>query len=70
MNEAPYTLPEFVNFDAIAPAMFLVHAFDAPVPLTNSNLLAAAYKTGKIPCELHIYTLNVHRYGIARRANR
>lgn len=46
------------------PPMFLAHAYDDPVDMRNSLLLASELKALGVSCELHIYATGGHGYGM------
>lgn len=47
-----------------APPMFLAHAFNDPVTVKSSLLLALALKEAGVPAELHIYAAGGHGFGM------
>jgi acetyl esterase/lipase len=47
-----------------APPMFLAHAFDDPVTVKSSLLLALALKKVGVPAELHVYASGGHGFGM------
>src|SRR5262249_18945921 len=57
-------LRDYVKPSKDTPPMFLAHAFDDPVDVRNSMLLAAALKDVKVSCELHVYATGGHGYGM------
>jgi acetyl esterase/lipase len=57
-------LREYVNPDKETPPMFLAHAFDDPVDVRNSLLLAGELKAVGVSCELHVYATGGHGYGM------
>ncbi len=46
------------------PPMFLVHAFDDPIPVENSLLLYLAMKRANSPAELHAFGSGGHGFGM------
>jgi acetyl esterase/lipase len=46
------------------PPMFLVHAFDDPIPVQDSLLMGLALKQAGVPAELHIYASGGHGFGL------
>jgi acetyl esterase/lipase len=48
------------------PPMFLVHAYNDPVPVENSLILALALKQSNIPCEVHAFATGGHGFGLRR----
>ncbi len=61
-----WKLKEDVRVDASTPPMFLAHAYDDPVPLSNSVGLLMQLKDAKVPGELHVYAKGGHGYGIRK----
>lgn len=57
-------LREYVKPTKDTPAMFLAHAYDDPVDMRNSLLLAGELKSVGVTCELHIYATGGHGYGM------
>jgi acetyl esterase/lipase len=57
-------LREYAIPSKTTPPMFLAHAFDDPVDVRNSMLLAVELKRLRIPCELHVYATGGHGYGM------
>jgi acetyl esterase/lipase len=58
------TLREQVKVSKNAPPMFFVHAFDDPVTVLNSLLLAVEVKKAGGTAALHIYAHGGHGYGL------
>src|SRR4029453_7997827 len=48
-------LREYWKPDKETPPLFLAHAFDDPVDVRNSLLLAGELKAVGVSCELHVY---------------
>jgi acetyl esterase/lipase len=46
------------------PPMFLVHAFDDPIPVQDSLLMGLALKRAGVTAELHIYASGGHGFGL------
>lgn len=65
-REKPNELRDYVKVDAKTPPMFLVHAYDDPVPVANSLLVAADCKKAGVNAELHIYASGGHGYGMRK----
>ena len=59
-------LKEYAHPTKDTPPMFLAHAFDDPVDVRNSLLLATELKALKISTELHVYATGGHGYGIRK----
>ena len=59
-------LKEHVKPTKATPPMFLAHAFDDPVDVRNSLLLANELKAVGVSCELHVYATGGHGYGMRR----
>lgn len=57
-------LQEVVQVTKDAPPMFFVHAFDDPVSVQNSLLLASALKKAAVSAEVHLYATGGHGYGL------
>lgn len=57
-------LRDYVKPSKDTPAMFLAHAYDDPVDMRNSLLLAGELKVVGVACELHIYATGGHGYGM------
>ncbi len=57
-------LPSFIHVDPATPPMFIVHAFDDPVPVGNSLLFAELLAKAKISTELHVFATGGHGYGL------
>jgi acetyl esterase/lipase len=57
-------LPGFIQVDSETPPMFIVHAFDDPVPVGNSLHFAELLAKAKISTELHVFATGGHGYGI------
>jgi len=57
-------LREYVKPTKDTPPMFLAHAFDDPVDVRNSVLLAAELKAVGVSTELHVFAKGGHGYGI------
>jgi acetyl esterase/lipase len=53
-----------------APPLFFVHAFDDRVRVENSLLLAAEAKKAGVPCEVHVYDIGGHGYGLRPQADK
>ncbi len=63
-NKEKTALAEDLLVTKDAPPMFLVHAFNDPVPVESSLLMALALKTVGVPTELHIFDTGGHGYGL------
>jgi acetyl esterase/lipase len=46
------------------PPMFLVHAFDDPIPVQDSLLMGLALKQAGVPAELHVHASGGHGFGL------
>lgn len=57
-------LRDYVVVDKDTPPMFFVHAFDDPVSVQNSLLLAGALKQANVSAELHVFATGGHGYGL------
>ncbi len=57
-------LPGFIQVDSKTPPMFIVHAFDDPVPVGNSLLFAELLAKANISTELHVFATGGHGYGL------
>jgi acetyl esterase/lipase len=57
-------LKDYVKPTKATPPMFLAHAFDDPVDVRNSLLLATELKAVGVSCELHVYATGGHGYGM------
>jgi acetyl esterase/lipase len=57
-------LRDYVRPTKDTPPMFLAHAFDDPVDVRNSVLLASALKAVGVSTELHVFATGGHGYGI------
>ncbi len=57
-------LLDVVQVTKDAPPMFLVHAFDDPVSVQNSLLLASALRKAAVSAEVHLYFTGGHGYGL------
>lgn len=57
-------LPAEVKVTEDSPPMFIVHAFDDPIPVQGALLMAMALKNAKVPSELHVYDTGGHGYGL------
>lgn len=57
-------LQEVVQVTKDTPPMFFVHAFDDPVSVQNSLLLASALKKSAVSAEVHLYATGGHGYGL------
>ena len=62
--EEPWRLRPFIEVDKTTPPMFLAHAFDDPVSVSNSVLLFAELKKSGVSAELHVYASGGHGYGM------
>lgn len=63
-NEARTGLCDDILVTDQAPPMFLVHAFDDPVPVESSLFLFKALKDAGVPSELHVFDAGGHGYGL------
>ena len=59
-----WQLHDYVRVAANTPPMFFAHAYDDPVPVSNSLLLFAEMKKAAVPAEIHIYATGGHGYGM------
>lgn len=57
-------LPADVIVTKDAPPMFLVHAFDDPIPVQGALLMTMALKNANVPSEIHVYDTGGHGYGL------
>lgn len=57
-------LRDYVKPGKDTPPMFLAHAYNDPVDVRNSLLLAGELKTVGVSCELHVYATGGHGYGM------
>lgn len=57
-------LRDIVSVTPGAPPMFFVHAFDDPVPVYNSLLLATELKKVGVSAEVHVFAEGGHGYGL------
>lgn len=57
-------LPADVTVTKDSPPMFMVHAFDDPIPVQGSLLMSMALKQANVPSELHVYDTGGHGYGL------
>lgn len=57
-------LREYIPVTAAAPPMFFVHAFDDPVSVQNSLLLAGKLSQVGGSAELHVFATGGHGYGL------
>ncbi len=53
-----------------APPLFFVHAFDDPISVQNSLLLAAEAKKAGVRAEVHVYDTGGHGYGLRPQADK
>jgi len=65
-KDKPGELCDYVKVDKTTPPMFLVHAYDDPVPAANSLLVAAECKKAGVSAELHLYSSGGHGYGMRK----
>lgn len=63
-NKDETQLVEDLKVTKDSPRMFMVHAFDDPVTVQSSLLLASALKKFGVPSELHVYDTGGHGYGL------
>lgn len=63
-NREQTALQDDVKVTRDAPPMFMVHAYDDPVTPASSLLLALELKRQKVPCELHMFDVGGHGYGL------
>lgn len=63
-NSDKSALHDDLKVTSNSPPMFLVHAFDDPVPVESSLLMAMALKRAGVPSELHMYDAGGHGYGL------
>jgi acetyl esterase/lipase len=57
-------LNDVVNVTKEAPPMFFVHAFDDPVSVFNTLLVATELKKAGVSAEVHVYATGGHGYGL------
>lgn len=57
-------LREDITIPKDAPPFFFVHAWNDPIDPRNSLLLAAAAKAAGVPCEVHLFDIGGHGYGL------
>ena len=69
-DEKAGRLREDVTVPKNAPPLFFVHAFDDPIPVQNSLLLAAEAKKSGVPAEVHVYDTGGHGYGLRPQADK
>jgi acetyl esterase/lipase len=60
----PSKMREDVKITKDAPPTFLVHAWDDPVTVFSSLLIATELRKVDVPTELHIYATGGHEYGM------
>lgn len=65
-RESPWEMPDYVNVTEKTPPMFLVHAFDDNVPVSNSLILVEKLKKANVAAELHVYATGGHGYGMRK----
>jgi len=53
-----------VSVDSQTPPMFFAHAFDDPIRVENSLLMAAALKQAGVPAEVHVWATGGHGFGL------
>ena len=58
------TLDDAVIVDQETPPMFFAHAWDDPIRVENSLLMATALKKNNVRCDIHIYSHGGHGYGL------
>lgn len=63
-NKEETALADDLHVTRNSPSMFLVHAFDDPVTVNSSLLMAMALKKSGVPSELHMYDTGGHGYGM------
>lgn len=59
-----WQLRDHFRVSANTPPMFFAHAYDDPVPVSNSLLLFGELKKAAVPAELHVYATGGHGYGM------
>lgn len=64
VNDEKTALKEDLAASKDSPPMFMVHAFDDPVPVESSLHMMLALKQAGVPSELHIYDAGGHGYGL------
>jgi acetyl esterase/lipase len=57
-------LADDVVVDDQTPPMFFAHAWDDPIRVENSLLMAAALKQAGVKCDLHVYANGGHGFGL------
>ena len=63
-NEEHTGLADVVKVDEKTPPMFFAHAWDDPIRVENSLLMAAALKKVGVRCDLHVYAHGGHGFGL------
>jgi acetyl esterase/lipase len=66
VNENKDALRDDIQVTKQSPPMFLVHTKDDPVPVQNSELLAAALKKAGVAVDLKVYDKGGHGYGLRK----
>ncbi|MFO0969213.1 MAG: alpha/beta hydrolase [Gemmataceae bacterium] len=61
---SPAKLRDYVRPTKDTPPMFFAHAFNDPVDVRNSLLLANELKALGVSCEMHLYATGGHGYGM------
>jgi acetyl esterase/lipase len=69
-DEKAGRLREDVTVPKNAPPLFFVHAFDDPIPVQNSLLIAVEAKKAGVPAEVHVYDTGGHGYGLRPQADK
>ena len=64
VNDQKSALRDDLMVTESSPPMFLVHAFDDPVPAESSLHMMLALKRANVASELHIYDAGGHGYGL------
>ena len=64
VNDEKTALVEDLVVTSDAPPMFLIHAFDDPVPVESSLYMSLALKKAEVPTELHVFDTGGHGYGL------
>ena len=62
--KTPWQLVDYVHVDRDTPPMFLAHAYDDEVPVSNSVLLFSELRKHDVPAELHAFASGGHGYGM------
>ncbi len=64
INQDNTALADDVVVDEDTPPMFFAHAWDDPIRVENSLLMATALKKANVPCDVHVYAHGGHGFGM------